>query len=78
MTWTQLNRLGAEWRNVFRIGERQQISSEFYQSIDKLGRYFISASGNFVERNVNTIQDGDIPAQPGRILAITSRQWILM
>jgi NTE family protein len=63
LTWTQLNRLGAEWRNVFRIGERQQLSTEFYQPVDKFGRYFISASGGFVERNVNIFDSGDIFGQ---------------
>lgn len=63
MTWTQLNRLGGEWRNVFRLGDRQQVSTQFYQPLDRLGRYFVSTSGNFVERNVNSIDDGDIVAQ---------------
>ena len=64
LTWTQINRLGAEWRNVVRIGERQQLSTEFYQPVDKLGRYFLSASGGFAERNLNIFEnDGDIVAQ---------------
>lgn len=63
MTWTQLNRLGAEWRNVFRIGERQQVSTEFYQPLDRLGRYFIAASGGYLERNVTTIDNGNILAE---------------
>jgi len=62
-TWTQLNKLGAEWRNVFRIGENTQVSTEFYQPIDKQGKYFISASGGFVERNVNNFIAADITAQ---------------
>jgi len=63
LTWTQLNRLGAEWRSVIRIGERQQLSTEFYQPIDRLGRYFVSAGGGFVERNVNIFASGDIVGQ---------------
>jgi NTE family protein len=64
LTWTQLNRLGAEWRNVMRIGERQQLSTEFYQPVDKLGRYFISVGAGFAERNVNIFEsDGNIVAQ---------------
>ena len=64
LTWTQINRLGAEWRNVMRIGERQQLATEFYQPVDKLGRYFVSASGGFAERNLNIFEsDGDIFAQ---------------
>lgn len=62
-TWTQINQLGAEWRNVIRIGERQQLSTEFYQPVDRLGRYFISASGGFAERNLNVFDMDDIIAQ---------------
>ena len=62
-TWTQINRLGAEWRNVVRIGEQQLLSTEFYQPVDRLGRYFISASGGFAERNVNIFDMDDIIAQ---------------
>ena len=63
MTWTQLNRLDAEWRSQVRIGERQQISTEFYQPLVKTGRYFISTSAGYTERNVNSYFDGDIVAQ---------------
>ena len=63
MTWTQLNRLGAEWRNVIRLGERQELSTEFYQPVDKRGKYFVSASGGFAERNVNIFEGGDIIGQ---------------
>jgi NTE family protein len=63
MTWTQLNSLGAEWRNVFRIGEQQQLSTEFYQPIDRKGRYFISVGGGYLEYNVNAFSDGEIVAQ---------------
>ena len=63
LTWTQLNRLGAEWRNVFRIGEVQQLSTEFYQPIDRIGRYFVSASGAYIEQNVNIFEGSDITGQ---------------
>jgi len=63
LTWTQLNRLGAEWRSVIRIGERQQLSTEIYQPVDRLGRYFVSVGGGFVERNVNIFASGDIVGQ---------------
>ncbi len=63
MTWTQLNRLDAEWRSQVRIGERQQLSTEFYQPLVKTGRYFVSASADYTERNVNSYSDGDIIAQ---------------
>ena len=63
LTWTQLNTLGAEWRNVIRIGELQQLSTEFYQPIDRLGKYFVSVAGGFEERNVNQFSGRDIVAQ---------------
>jgi len=63
MTWTQLNTLGAEWRNVIRIGELQQLSTEFYQPVDRRGRYFVSIGGGFEERNVNQFSGRDIVAQ---------------
>ena len=62
-TWTQLNRLGAEWRNGFRIGEVQQVATEFYQPVDALGRYFVSASASFDENNTNTFENGEITDQ---------------
>jgi NTE family protein len=62
-TWTQINRLGAEWRNVLRIGEVQQVATEFYQPVDKLGRYFVSAIASFDENNVNSFENGVITDQ---------------
>lgn len=62
-TWTQLNRLGAEWRNVLRIGEIQQVGTEFYQPVDALGRYFVSAQALFDEQNTNSFENGDIVDQ---------------
>jgi NTE family protein len=63
MTWTNLNGFGAEWRNVFRIGERQQIATEFYQPLVRSGRYFMSLGGGYLERNLNIFADGDILGQ---------------
>jgi len=63
MTWTQINRLGAEWRSVIRIGEQQQLSTEFYQPVDSRNRYFVSVGGGFVERNVNIFANGSIAGQ---------------
>jgi len=64
-TWTQINRLGAEWRNVLRIGEIQQVSTEFYQPVDRLGRYFVSALASFDEKNVNSFENGPVQGSPG-------------
>ncbi|MCZ6708748.1 MAG: patatin-like phospholipase family protein [Gammaproteobacteria bacterium] len=63
MTSTHLNSLGAEWRSVVRIGERQQVSTEFFQPIVRSGRYFVSVSGGLGERNVNSFLDGEIIGQ---------------
>ena len=63
MTWTSLNRLGGEWRNVMRLGEVQQLSTEFYQPLVKSGRYFVSVGGGFKERNVNSFVAGEIIGQ---------------
>jgi NTE family protein len=63
VTWTSLNKLGGEWRSVARIGEIQQLSTEFYQPLVKSGRYFASVGGGFNERNVNTFVDGEIIGQ---------------
>ncbi len=62
-TWTQINRLGGEWRNVLRIGEIQQLATEFYQPVDKLGRYFVSALASFDEENTNSFENGAIVDQ---------------
>lgn len=63
MTWTSLNSFGAEWRNVFRIGERQQVSTEFYQPLVRSGRYFASLGGGYTERNRNVFVGGEIFGQ---------------
>lgn len=72
MTWTNLNRLDAEWRNVLRIGELQQVSTEFYQPLVRSGRYFLSAAAGFTERNVNNYANGEIIGQD-RIQELTGQ-----
>ena len=62
-TWTQINRLNAEWRSVIRIGERQQLSTEFYQPIVESGNWFVSARAGYLESNVNTFVDDEIVNQ---------------
>jgi len=59
-TWTQINRLNAEWRSVFRIGERQQVSTQFYQPVVASGNWFVEPSIGYVERNVNTFENGEL------------------
>lgn len=59
-TWTQINRLNAEWRSVFRIGERQQISTAFYQPLEASNVWFVEPGVSWVERNVNQFQNGEL------------------
>jgi len=61
--WTQINRLNAEWRSVARIGELQQLSTEFYQPVVDSGKWFVSVGAGFVERNVNSFADDAIVRQ---------------
>ena len=72
MTWTNLNSYGGEWRNVFRIGEQTEVSSEFYQPLVKSGRYFSSLAASYTERNVNSFVDGNIEGQ-SRVKEFTGR-----
>lgn len=63
LTWTNLNAYGGEWRNVFRLGDTQQISTQFFQPITRSGRYFSFLNAGFTDRNVNIFADGDILGQ---------------
>ena len=62
-TWTQLNRLNGEWRNVIRIGERQQLSTQFYQPLNAANTWFVEPTIGFIERNVNQFLDGELVNQ---------------
>jgi NTE family protein len=42
LTWTQLNRLGAEWKSFLAIGDVDVLSSEFYQPLDFSGFWFVA------------------------------------
>ncbi len=41
-TATRLNRLGAEWRNDFELGQTQGVLTEFYQPLDYANRFFVA------------------------------------
>lgn len=58
VTAIRLNRLGLEWRNDARIGDRQQIESELYQPLDLDGRWFVTAGARH-QRETFTLFDGD-------------------
>ncbi|MDD5168301.1 MAG: patatin-like phospholipase family protein, partial [Syntrophales bacterium] len=66
ITQTQINSLGAEWRNQIQIGEQPRVFSEFYQPLDFATNYFIAPQISYEERNINlyrTEGKGDILAQ---------------
>ena len=50
----EMNRLGAEWRNEFQIGDLMRINSEFYQPLDASTHFFVAPLLSYQERNVNT------------------------
>jgi len=53
ITQTEINALGAEWRNELQIGETPKIFTEFYQPLDYSTRYFIAPRIEYREFNVN-------------------------
>lgn len=55
---TQLNSLGAEWKNVLQMGETRGIFSEWYQPLDTQDYFFIAPSFKY-ERQLRDVYDGD-------------------
>jgi len=53
VTQTEINALGAEWRNELQIGETSRIFTEFYQPLDYSTRYFIAPRLEYREWNAN-------------------------
>ena len=53
ITQTEINALGAEWRNELQIGETSRIFTEFYQPLDYSTRYFIAPRIEYREWNAN-------------------------
>ena len=53
ITRTEINALGAEWRNQLQIGDLPRIFSEFYQPLDYGTRYFIAPRVEYREWNAN-------------------------
>ncbi|MGD8380429.1 MAG: BamA/TamA family outer membrane protein, partial [Gammaproteobacteria bacterium] len=41
-TLTQVDALGAEWKNELQIGETRRVFSEFFQPLDYRGRFFVA------------------------------------
>ena len=55
---TQLNSLGAEWKNVLQTGETRGIFSEWYQPLDTQDYFFVAPSAKY-ERQLRDVYDGD-------------------
>jgi len=53
ITRTEINSLGAEWRNQLQIGDLPRVFSEFYQPLDFGTRYFIAPRVDYREWNAN-------------------------
>ncbi len=81
---TQLNPLGAEWRNSVQFGRQPLLSSRFYQPFDVAQRYYGEVSFKLSEQSYTQfeddlrlgeykIQDGHVQIGFGRYVANTSR-----
>ena len=53
MTRSGLNKLGAEWRNDFRLGTDPEIVSEFYQPLSFDSRFFVAPRIGASQTNLN-------------------------
>ena len=53
ITRTEINSLGAEWRNQLQIGDLPRVFSEFYQPLDYGTRYFVAPRVDYREWNAN-------------------------
>ncbi|HAJ27047.1 MAG TPA: hypothetical protein DCG53_07360, partial [Syntrophus sp. (in: bacteria)] len=53
ITRTEINALGAEWRNQLQIGDLPRVFSEFYQPLDFGTRYFVAPRIEYREWNAN-------------------------
>jgi NTE family protein len=58
ITRTEINSLGAEWRNQLQIGDLPRIFSEFYQPLDYGTRYFVAPRVDYREWNANVFDSG--------------------
>jgi NTE family protein len=56
-TMTQLNPLGAEWKNQFQIGRTSMYHTDFYQPVDYANTFFIDPEFK-VQRNISDIYNG--------------------
>ncbi len=59
LTRTELNALGAEWRNDLRLGTRPYIRSELYQPLSFNSRYFVAPRLEAGQDNFNVFRGDD-------------------
>lgn len=59
LTMTDLNRLGAEWRNDVQVGSRPVLRSEFYQPLSFDSRYFVAPQIGVAQSNLHAFVNGD-------------------
>lgn len=58
-----INRLGGEWRTDLQLGTDPLLTSEFYQPLSYLSRFFVAPSLNIEQTNFNAFADGDTIAR---------------
>lgn len=56
---TQINELGAEWRNELELGQNRRVATEFYQPFRYDGRFFLSPQLEWSEVTRSVFNDGD-------------------
>ena len=54
-----VNRYGAEWRNLFQVGQDSQVKTSFYQPLDIRRRFFVEPAFSFRNRLENLYSEGD-------------------
>lgn len=56
-TRTQINALNGEWRLGVQLGDEPSLSTDIYQPLDPLNRYFVSARAAYQSRQANTFDN---------------------
>jgi hypothetical protein len=56
-TRTQINALNGEWRLGVQLGDEPSLSTDIYQPLDPLNRYFVSGRAVYQSRQANTFDN---------------------
>jgi len=62
-TRTEINQLGAEWRNQFEIGNNRRVYTELYQPINYSGTVFVAPQAEYLNTLSNVYSGEDLIAQ---------------